>query len=225
MSAASSPTVRSPMTNGCPSSAPTLGRSSKTMPCGVCVASALLPLMWNDSRLRKPMWPSVNTFGSNWPTLAKSDCALMASALPSVSAKPDEKYGSRSCRNALSCRISRIFFGLTLPGPPAASSTSAAIAAACGAAALVPKKFGNVSGSVDESLQEERRVRAVHRRHVGLQPDFRMPEALVVLVEVDRRRSGRGERSRARTARRTRRPRRRWRLPPSCDRTSPDRDS
>ena len=38
-------------------------------------------------------------------------------------------------------------FGFTLPGPPAACSTSAPMAAACGADALVPKKFGSVSSS------------------------------------------------------------------------------
>ena len=43
---------------------------------------------------------------------------------------------------------------------------------------------------------EERLVGAVHRRHVRLLADLRMLEALVVLVEVDRRRSRRGERLR-----------------------------
>ena len=41
----------------------------------------------------------------------------------------------------------RIRAGVSDPGPPGSWSARAAIAAACGAAALVPKKFGCVSGS------------------------------------------------------------------------------
>src|SRR4029079_19503898 len=65
---------------------------------------------------------------------------------------PPEKYGSRSCGKVVCCISLRNDLGLMLRGPPAAWMVSAATAAACGAAALVPKKFGKVSSSCKASL-------------------------------------------------------------------------
>src|SRR2546423_7671708 len=56
-----------------------------------------------------------------------------------------EKFGSRSCGNVDCSSLSRICCGVRDDGPPAASRSNAAKAAAFGAAALVPKKFGNPS--------------------------------------------------------------------------------
>src|ERR1051325_12126925 len=56
-----------------------------------------------------------------------------------------EKFGSRSCGKVDCASLSRICCGVSDWGPPAASKSSAANAAAFGAAALVPKKLGNPS--------------------------------------------------------------------------------
>src|SRR3954447_8353374 len=64
----------------------------------------------------------------------------------------DARDGSRSCRYDVVCRIVRICTGVTLPEPPCDSKTNAARPAACGAAELVPEKFGLVSRSLPESF-------------------------------------------------------------------------
>src|SRR5215212_6488061 len=64
-----------------------------------------------------------------------------------VRAVADAKFGSRSFRNVLRRSRFTICAGVTLKRPPFACRTRAAIAAACGDAALVPEKFPNVSTS------------------------------------------------------------------------------
>src|SRR6267154_2976281 len=60
---------------------------------------------------------------------------------------PADEFGSRSCLKVVCCSVRRSCLGLRLPGPPAACNVSAPTDAACGAAALVPKKLGKVSAS------------------------------------------------------------------------------
>jgi hypothetical protein len=68
-------------------------------------------------------------------------------ATVSPRARPSACAGSRSFTNVERRSRSRIASGSTDRGPPDLWRARAAIEAACGAAALVPKKFGRVSGS------------------------------------------------------------------------------
>ena len=62
----------------------------------------------------------------------------------------------------------RICAGVTLPGPPLASRTRAATAAAWGAAELVPEKFGLASGSLVASPPKSDVLAASIAATVGL---------------------------------------------------------
>ncbi len=64
--------------------------------------------------------------------------------------------GSRSWSNVAASRRVRSAVGLSDFGPPAFCSTRAAIAAACGAAALVPPKLRKLSGSRGSSLEPKK---------------------------------------------------------------------
>src|SRR5262249_59734615 len=103
-------------------------------------------------RLLGPKYATAKTFGSNWLIAFWSAFAVTTNQFGPFFAMPEECWGSRSCLNVVCCSVRRSCAGFKLCGPPAACSVRAPTEAACGAAAVVPEKFGSVSGPCAASL-------------------------------------------------------------------------
>src|SRR5918912_2828324 len=98
--------------------------------------------------------PMRKKVGSNELRDCPSPVEVTRTAPPSKLASAAAKLGLVSCARAVLRRMKLTLDGAIEPGPPALSITSAATAAACGEAALVPKKFGKLSASSAESLKK-----------------------------------------------------------------------